>query len=93
LAIAGSFGLGGLSVTPELYKLVYCKGEYRPGNQDKFSQPAQRNTPSEMLLRRLRDIFPGQDAVARSFGKDVFRNVGGFFFVRKMAHTAKENNF
>ena len=93
LAIARSFSFCGLSVTPELYKLVDCEGEHRPGNQDKFNQPAQRNTPSEMLLCWLRDFFPGQDAVARGFGKDVFRNVGGFFFVRKMAHAAKENNF
>ncbi len=90
MTIARSFSLGGLSVKSELYKLVDCKGEDRPRNQDKFNQP-QRNTPSERLLCWLRDIFPGQDAVARGFGKDVFRNLGGFFFVRKMAHTAKEN--
>ena len=93
LAVARGFNLRGLSVTPELDKLVNCEGEHRPGNQDKFNQPAQRNTPLEMLLCWLRDVFPGQNAVALGFGKDAFRNLGGFFFVCKMADTAKENSF
>ena len=67
LAIARSFSFCGLSVTPELYKLVDCEGEHRPGNQDKFNQPAQRNTPSgDHILKRGKRPDGGRLAGSRS---------------------------
>ncbi len=82
LAVARRVNLGGLAVPFQLDQLVHREGEHRPGNQHKFNQPAQRNTPLGLLLCCFGDVFPGQDAVARGFGKDEFRNLGRFFFVR-----------
>jgi hypothetical protein len=93
LAIRRRLNFRRLCIAPELIKLVDREGEHRPGNQDKFNQPAQCKSPSEVLFGWLRDLFSGQDAVARGLREDDFRDLGGFFLVGKMAHAAKEDRF